>query len=144
MNGFRIYLSGGISGLSRKEANDWRFEFYRRILEGDSYYGYKYKLDIFNPVIYFHPLEQLHDSEREAMDFDLNHLMKSDLVVVNYNDPSSRGTMAEIAIAYDRRIPILGLSKDWQSLHTWQIEMSDRFFEDMDSLIEYVANFYLT
>lgn len=101
-------------------------------------------MDIFNPVIYFHPLEQLHDSEREAMDFDLNHLRKSDLVVVNYNDPSSRGTMAEIAIAYDCRIPILGLSKDWQSLHTWQIEMSDRFFEDMDSLIEYVANFYLT
>lgn len=144
MQSFKVYLAGGITGLSRKEANDWRFEFYKRILEGDSYYGYKYKLDVFNPVIYFSPFEQLHDTEREAMDFDLNHLRKSDLIVVNFNDAGSLGTMAELAIAYDRRIPVVGLCEDRQSLHTWQIEMVDRFFENMDDLIKYLVNFYLT
>ena len=77
------------------------------------------------------------------MEFDLNRLRKSDLIIVNFNDMYSLGTMAEIAIAYEKKIPIIGLDVDKQELHPWQIEMTNRIFDNMSELFEYLENFYL-
>ena len=53
--------------------------------------------------------------------------------------------MAEIAIAYEHRIPIIGLvSKENESLlHPWQKEMCSRFFTDIDEMLDYVEDYYL-
>ena len=52
--------------------------------------------------------------------------------------------MAELAIAYERRIPVVGLDIDKQELHSWQKEMCTRIFNDIDEMLNYVKEFYLT
>ncbi len=78
------------------------------------------------------------------MEFDLNKVRHSDLIICNFNDIYSLGTMAELAIAYERRIPVIGLNVDEQTLHPWQIEFCTRIFNDMDEMLDYVKDFYLT
>ena len=77
------------------------------------------------------------------MELDLHKLRNSNLVIVNFNDIYSLGSMAELAIAYDRCIPIIGLDIDKQELHPWQIEMCNRIFSDIDEMLDYVEDYYL-
>lgn len=85
----------------------------------------------------------MYESQKEVMEFDLNRVRHSDLVIANFNDMNSLGTMSEIAIAYERKIPIIGLDVDKQDLHPWQIEMCNRIFTNIGELFEYIENFYL-
>ena len=78
------------------------------------------------------------------MEFDLHKVRGSDLIIVNFNDVYSLGTMAEIAIAYERKIPIIGINLKNQDLHPWQIEMTNRIFTDIDKMIDYVKEYYLS
>ena len=55
----------------------------------------------------------------------------------------SLGSMSELAIAYDRRIPIIGLDDNKQELHPWQIEMCNRIFDDINEMLDYVVDYYL-
>ena len=68
-------------------------------------------------------------TQHEGMEFDLNRVRSSDLIIVNFNDVYSLGTMAEIATAYERRIPIIGLNENNQDLHPWQTEMLIEFLK---------------
>ena len=77
------------------------------------------------------------------MEFDLYKVRNSDLIIVNFNDPNSLGTMAELAIAYEKRIPIIGLNEDRNELHSWQIEMCARIFDNIGDMIMYVKDYYL-
>ena len=105
-----------------------------------------YKVKVINPNDYFNFVEEppRYVSQREVMELDLHKLRNSDLVIANFNDMYSLGSMAELAIAYDRRIPIVGLDIDKQELHTWQIEMCNRIFSDIDKMLYYVEDYYLT
>ena len=78
------------------------------------------------------------------MELDLNKVRHSDLVIINFNDMYSLGSMAELAIAYDRRIPVIGVDTSEQDLHPWQIEMCQRFFNSLDLMLDYVEDYYLT
>ena len=77
------------------------------------------------------------------MEFDLNKVRNADLVIINFNDMYSLGSMAELAIAYEKRIPVIGLDVDNQELHSWQVEMCNRIFNNIGELIDYVEDFYL-
>ena len=77
------------------------------------------------------------------MELDLDKLRRSDLVIINFNDMYSLGSMAELAIAYEKRIPVIGLNIDRQVLHPWQECMCNRIFNDIDELLDYVEDFYL-
>ena len=65
------------------------------------------------------------------------------MVIANFNDKHSLGSMSEIAIANDRGIPVIGLDIDKQELHPWQVEMCERIFDDIDKMLDYVEDFYL-
>ena len=77
------------------------------------------------------------------MEFHLHKLRTSDLVIINFNDMNSLGSMAELAIAYERKIPIVGLDINKQDLHPWEVEMCNRIFGDIDEMLDYVEDFYL-
>ena len=100
---------------------------------------------VVNPNDYFNFKEEppTYKSQREIMEFDLNKVRNSDLIIANFNDMWSLGTMSEIAIAYERRIPVIGLDVEKQNLHPWQIEMCTRIFDDIDEMLDYVEDFYL-
>lgn len=141
MEQVKIYLSGGMSGLSLEEQTIWRNKIKDAIKFGD--YEYEKKPIFFDPTQYYLPFEDYHKSEREAMEFDLNALRKSDLVIVNFNAPKSLGTCAELAIAYELKIPVIGIRNKEQELHPWLIEFTSRMCDDMRELVNHVVNYYL-
>lgn len=139
-----VYLAGGMGKFGKEEfdkANTWRM-LVKQFLENNEY---EVEVHCTNPNDYFSFTDDTprYKLEREVMEFDLNRLRKSDLIIVNFNDMYSLGTMAEIAIAYEKKIPIIGLDVDKQELHPWQIEMTNRIFDNMSELFEYLENFYL-
>lgn len=141
MESIRIYLAGGMSGLTFEDQVKWRSKVRDAILYGG--YDYECKPHFFSPPEYYPIDEPVHKSEREAMEFDLNALRKSDLVVVNFNAPNSLGTMAELAIAYENRIPIIALNIDGVELHPWAVEFCTRICDDMYELVDHISSHYL-
>ena len=144
MRDFIVYLSGGMMKFGNDnfdEGNKWR-EYCRQALE--SYEG-SCRVKIFNPNMYFSFKSDApeYSSETEVMRFDLYNLRKSDLVIVNYNDKKSLGTTSEVAIAYDRGIPIIALNEDGGELHPWLKCMPERIFDDIDKMLDYIEDFYL-
>lgn len=143
MQNYFIYLSGGMQSFGKEnfnESNKWRK--YCKIALGNCESDYRVK--VFNPNDYFNFYDEPnYESEREVMNFDTHNLRKADLVIVNFNDPKSMGTMAELAIAYDRHIPIIGLNESGVKLHPWSECMCERIFDDMDEMLDYVEDFYL-
>ena len=140
METVKIYLSGAMGSLSYEEQSKWR----KQTMDAITFnYDCKKKPVFFNPVDYFNFEEVRYKSQREVMKFELNALRHSDLVIVNFNDPSSLGTCAEISIAYDMKIPIVGINKDGKELHPWLECFCDRMCDSIKEAVEYVVDFYL-
>lgn len=137
----RIYLSGGMGNLSFEEQSKWRRQIVDAIKFGD--YHCEKKPIFFNPVDFYNFTEKRHKSEREIVEFDLNAVRKSDLIIVNFNDPNSLGTCAELAIAYEMKIPVIGINKDNQELHPWLVEFTTRMCNDVREAVEYAVDFFL-
>lgn len=141
MENVRVYLSGGMSSLNFEEQSKWRKQVINAIKYGE--YDCKKNPIFFNPVDYYNFEDKRHRSEREIMEFDLNALRNSDLVIVNFNDVNSLGTCAELAIAYEMKIPVIGINKDNKELHPWLVEFTTRMCEDLREAVEYVIEFFL-
>ena len=144
MRDYCIYLCGGMEKFGKDNfmsSNNWRL-YCKNILEN---FEINKTITVINPNDYFNLNEApKYKSAREVMEFDLHKVRCSDLIIVNFNDKYSLGSMAELAIAYERRIPIIGLDMDRQDLHPWQKEMATRIFDDINEMLEYILNFYLT
>ena len=143
LKNFQIYTAGGMGKFGKDEfskSNTWRV-YCKNTLE--QFDGTTYKVRVINPNDYFNFVEEppRYISEREVMELDLNKLRNSDLVIINFNEMYSLGSMAELAIAYERRIPIIGLDVDIQVLHPWQWKMCNRIFYDIDEMLDYVEDF---
>ena len=140
METFKIYLAGGMTNLTFEEQNAWRLDI-KNVLER---YECDYNVKCINPVDYYNFTDSsAYDSDLEVMSFDLNKVKNSDMLIVNFNNVYSLGTMAEIAIAYDRGIPIIGLNEEEQTLHTWQYCMCSKIFTDREDMLYYIMNYYL-
>lgn len=140
METVKIYLSGSMSNVSFEEQSRWR----QKVQDAINFnYDCDKKVRFFNPVNYFNFEEVRYKSEREVMEFDLNGLRNSDLVIVNFNDPKSLGTCAELAIAYEMKIPIVGINKDNKELHPWLECFCNRICGNIKEAVEYVVDFYL-
>lgn len=143
MNSLRIYLAGKMTGLSYDDMQGWRFEFEAEINKYAKTHDISYRVNVFNPCDYYNPLSDAHKSEREAMDFDIYNLKKSDIVVVNLNNQDSIGTAMEIAIARDNGIPIIAMCENDDELHPWLRDSCIRICNDMDELIEHITEYYI-
>lgn len=144
MERYSIYLAGGMGKFGKEnfeEGNKWRV-YIKRALES---YECDYIVNVINPNDYFNFQDnpKRYTSEREVMEFDLNKVRNSDLIIINFNDIYSLGSMAELAIAYEKRTPVIGLNLTKQQLHPWQIEMCSRIFHDINEMLDYVEDFYL-
>ena len=141
---YKIYLSGVMSDVSFEEQNEWReyVKYHLEQYEGDLYS----KVHVFNPVEYYNfELDRSTYTEKEVFKFDLHQTRTSDLIIVNFNHPKSIGTTVELAVAYEKNIPIIGLFKgDSDALHPWYHELCDKMFSDIDALLVYVKEYYLS
>lgn len=139
-----IYLCGGMGKFGKEnfeECNKWR-KYCKKTLET---YECNYRVEAINPNDYFNFIDEppRYDSQNEVMKLDLHKLRNSNLVIANFNDMYSLGSMSEIAIAYDRGIPVIGLNESYQDLHPWQVCMCERIFTNIDDMLDYIEDFYL-
>lgn len=140
METVKIYLSGSMSGVSFEEQSKWR----KQVQDAINFnYDCEKKPYFFNPVNYYNFEEVRHKSEREVMEFDLNALRYSDLVIVNFNDPTSIGTAMELMLAKERNIPIIGFGVNGQTIHPWLLECCTRVCDSLREAVEHVVDFYL-
>lgn len=137
----RIYLSGGMGNLSFEEQSKWRRQIINAIQYGD--YHCEKKPIFFNPVDHYNFTEVRYKTEREVMEFDLNALRKSDLVIVNFNDPKSIGTAMELMLAKEMHIPVIGWNPSGEVLHPWLTECATRLCANLRETVEHVVDFYL-
>lgn len=141
MQTVKIYLAGAMGNLSIQEQTEWRNE----ISEYINTYITEFKKEpiIFSPPNYYTRYNATYNSEREAMIFDLDKVRKSDLIIANFENHSI-GTIIEVAVAYENKIPILGLNRQFgKEIHPWLTESCIRVFDNLTMLISYVINFYL-
>lgn len=138
---YNIYLAGGMTDFinTPDEMINWRLDVKDKL----EHYKCDYKVKCFNPVEYYSLEEATSDIEVEAMKFDLHKLINSQLVIINFNAPTSLGSMAELAIAYDRDIPVIGLNESEQQLHPWQYSMTSKIFNNMEDMLKYIYKYYL-
>jgi nucleoside 2-deoxyribosyltransferase len=130
-----------MGSLSMEEQSKWRSQIINAVKFGD--YHYEKNPVFFNPVNYYNFEERQHKTEKEIVRFDLNAVRNSDLIIVNFNDPNSLGTCAELAIAYNMHIPIIGINKDGVELHPWLVEFTTRMCDDIREAVSHVVDFYL-
>ena len=142
-NTYNIYTCGGMGKFGKEnfdESNKWR-RYCKQTLE---ICECNHKVEVINPNDYFNFVDEpLYETQNEVMRFDLHKLRNSNLVIANFNDMYSLGSMAEIAIAYDRGIPIIGLNEGGYALHPWQVCMCERIFDNIDKMLDYIEDFYL-
>ena len=139
MKEFNIYLAGAMQDVDFDESNNWR----KQLIKMFKYTYSNIKVNCINPNNYYNFNEVAYDNQREVVEFDLYKVRHSDLIIVNFNHIRSLGTMAELAIAYENKIPVIGLNEHNGELHPWQIEMSNKIFKDKEKLVRYISDFYL-
>lgn len=137
-----IYLSGGMTKFGKEnfsEANAWRIQ------AEDILQRMCPSVKCFNPnnLFNFNDAIDATINEKQIMDIDLYYLSKSTHVLVNFNDPNSLGTMAELAIAYKYKIPIIGISCNPEKLHPWQRSMCSAIKSSVWDACTYLNEYYL-
>ena len=88
-------------------------------------------------------LEPIYYGKKEIMEFDLYNLRNSDLVIVNFNNPSSIGTAMELMLAKEYHIPVIAFGVKNQNIHSWLLETCTRVCDDIREVVEHVVDFYL-
>lgn len=137
----KIYLSGGMTGITVEEQMRWRNMVMNELKFGQ--HDYDKEISFCSPPNYYGFDEIRHKSEREEFEFYTNQLRTCNLVIVNFNVPNSIGTAMELMLARELHIPIIGLNKDGKELHPWLIECCTRVCDDMKELTDHVVDFYL-
>ena len=142
----KIYLSGKMSGLNSDEMSEWRRIAELNLQYNATFTNFRGTLYVFNPVRYYNYENQAHQTEREIKDFEIKHIVTSDIVIVNLDGLStSDGSKYEIIMASQNKIPVIafGDKKLYDELHPWIKDDITRVEDDMDSVVTYISNFYM-
>lgn len=145
MYDLKIYLAGKMSGLTYQEMNEWRETLRVKLIELGRLRGYK--VQAINPVTFYNYEHEFHQSEREIEDYDLAHVISSDVIIVNLDGlSSSDGTKLEIFEAYrHHKIPVIALgSKElYKQVHPWIQSKIMRVEETEEGLLGYIRDYYM-
>lgn len=141
----KIYLAGKMGGLSFDDMNNWRISIKTRLNIAAKNTGYN--LITINPVDFYNFEEERYQSDIEVQNFDLAHVITSDLIIVNLEGlSSSDGTKIELFEGnYNRKIPVIafGNRELYENLHPWIKNSITRVEESRDDLINYIRDFYM-
>lgn len=141
----KIYLAGKMGGLSYEDMNKWRVELTNKFLFISQ--DMNYDLWVINPVNFYNFEEQRHQSEKEIKEYDLAHVITSDIVIVNLDGlSSSDGTKIELHDAnYNHKIPVIAFGRRelYDNLHPWIKDNITRVENNMNDVVEYIKEFYM-
>lgn len=134
-----------MSGLSFEKMNNWRKNLKLELLRVAGNAGYQ--IQIINPVDFFNFEEKRYQSDKEVMDYDLSHVISSDIIIVNLDGlNTSDGTKIELHDAnYHNKIPVISFGKYdiYKDLHPWIKNNITRFENTTNDVIKYIQDFYM-
>lgn len=146
-----IYLAGKMSGLSKEEYTKWRNIISDELIEVAHLIGAK--IQVINPAEYFDFEKMDRHLEKEVMQFDLNMVRQSDIVIVNVGGISeSIGTAIEVYEANRLNIPVIAYSDVldakkgdiFDKIHPWIKEcLATKLMFHADDVVQYVKDFYM-
>lgn len=141
----KIYLAGKMGGLTFDEMNEWRCEACQKLLSQAEMFSEK--INVVNPVLYYNFEEKRHQTEIEVQEFDLSHVISSDIIVVNLDGlKDSIGTIIELHDAhYHHRIPVIAFGGRalYDDLHPWVKNNITRVEDGVDDVVAYIRDFYM-
>lgn len=139
-----IYLAGKMSGLSKNDYCKWRSELTNILMIKacllDS------SIQVINPSDYFDFDNMDRHLEKEVMQFDLNMIRQSDIVIVNVNGVSSSiGTAIELYEANRLNIPVIAYTDGdvVDDIHPWIENCFSTVQMNKDELVDYIHDFYM-
>ena len=145
MDKLKIYLAGKMSGLTFDEMNSWRKRIEDTLKIKSGFTGVP--IEVINPVKYYNFEEKRHQTEKEVEEFDLSHVISSNIVIVNLDGlKDSVGTIIELHDAhYHNKIPVIafGSRETYDKLHPWVQNNITRVEEDIAGVVNYIRDFYL-
>lgn len=139
-----IYLAGKMSGLSKDEYCKWRNELTDALINKSFAIG-SY-VQVVNPANYFDFDNMDRHLEKEVMQFDLNMVRQSTVVVVNVDDVSSSiGTAIELYEANRLNIPVIAYSENGvvNDIHPWIENCFSTVQMGKNELVQYLCDFYM-
>ena len=132
----KIYLAGKMSGLTYQEMGVWRQEIENKFLIQSMLANYT--IMVLNPVKLYNFEEVKHQSEKEIMNYDISHVVTSDIIIVNLDGlATSDGSKIEIYEAnYNRKIPVIafGDKELYNNLHPWLKECITRVEKNIEDV----------
>lgn len=135
---FRIYTAGATKNLKPHESYRWRKEAKDQLEKTMT----PFKVKVFIPEEYFNYTSFVPDNDKQCMKHFMWKNSNSDLVLVNLNNTNlSVGTGMEIQNAVNHNIPIIGFGNT--EIYPWIAENCDMIFENMQTALEYIKNYYL-
>lgn len=133
----KIFLSGGMTGLTEEEASKWRTSFkLNNAVQDDTPFIF------IDPTYYYFPTDKTtQEYEKEAMNYDLYLVKHSDLIIVNFNSLSSIGTAQELMLAHTLNKPIIGMIPEdkYEQLHPWYKEECIKIFKYKSNELEEIV-----
>ena len=131
----KVYLSGGIAGMTFEEANVWRSQVTEQLRS--------FGIQALNPLrgrMFLGTAEGEDFDPNELVQRDLRDIRNCDLVLVHMELPSL-GTSMEIWQAHyiEKKPVILVTTNPHISGHPWVRVASTKMFADMDKAIEYIV-----
>ena len=143
-NKLTIYLAGRMGGLTKTEYNTWR-EVLRKKLEIAAECCNS-MIQVINPADYFDFDNIEGHTDKEIMQFDLNMVRQSDIVIANINGINeSIGTAIEVYEANRLNIPVIAYTdRDVaDDIHPWIENCFSTVQMRKDELIDYIRDFYM-
>lgn len=126
--------------------NNWREKFKLELLRAAGISGIQVK--IINPVDFYNFEEKRYQSEEEVEEYDLAHVITSDIIIVNLEGlNSSDGTKIELHDAhYHNKIPVIAFGDPglYDKLHPWVKRDITRVERNMEEAIKYIKDFYMS
>lgn len=134
----QIYLAGTISGIEWEQAIGWRDKLSENI-----YHVTSHKWRCFNPCDHFNEFGEV-ITDNEGMTYDLDHLRHSRLVIASFEyGQNSIGTLIELGVAYENRIPVIGYNPKQIKLHPWIKSICTHICSSEDGLYQYLCDHHL-
>lgn len=145
MERLKVYIAGKMSGLSQEEILAIREPIekiiYHRAASSDIV------AEVINPAKFFSYDDPCHWNEYEIYNFEINHVLKSDVVIAIVDGiNTSIGTAIEVYEAYKHGIPVITYNPSGvpvNAIHPWLRFGQVRDCETINELADYIQQYYM-
>ena len=150
----KVYLAGPVTGLSWEETESWRDDFKKRLKDSSPHIvGFsplREKGFLVNETSIADTYPTIFSSQRAIMSRDFFDVSTADALVANLTLSStvSIGTVMEIAWAYQRRIPVIIISKMKDGIpinihnHSMLREAANWWIEDQEDAVTIIQTLF--